>query len=83
MILLKSFEFLLGVFIAIGLASQIIIPAFQGRPLFPAFRRATRLQEDIVEAEEEVREAKLERKLHSVEKEAERVRQGENGEEKP
>ena len=54
--------------------TQVVLPLWQGTPLFPRFRREGRLQHELAEANENVTEAELEKDIAEKTREAESVR---------
>ena len=56
--------------------TQLVIPILRGRPIFPIFRRERMLVSEIAEAEADLEQAKLERRLEDTRREAERIRSG-------
>lgn len=54
--------------------TQVVLPLWRETPLFPMFRKEGRLQHDLVEANEDVAEAELEKKIAETAQRAESVR---------
>ena len=54
--------------------TQVVLPLWRGKPLFPIFRRERRLQHDLAEATENVVEAELEKRIAETAQKAESVR---------
>lgn len=70
----QALEFFLSVLIAIVLTTQVVIPLWRGRPLFPLARRRARLESELREIADEVETARLERKLENVREELDEPR---------
>jgi hypothetical protein len=67
---LKFFEDLLLILIALGVITQIIIPAIRGSRSFPLFTREHKLQHEL----SEVHQAQIERNLEAaIKKEKEKL----------
>jgi hypothetical protein len=50
--------------------SQLVIPLLTNRPLFPFFRRASKIRGEIVEARGDIDAAELEREMIALRKQA-------------
>lgn len=61
-------EFLLGVFILIVLLSQVIIPAFNKRTLFPFFSKQRELEKKEAEEYRKIYERGLELRIKQLKK---------------
>lgn len=67
-------EVLFVVLVALFVVTQLIVPWSKRTPTLPLFRREHRLSESLDEAEEGVREARLEREISKRHRAAERIR---------
>ena len=68
------FEKVFGAFAFVFIIWQVIVPLWMNRPLFPIFRRQTKLRKELIGAEEEVLEARLEQEVKKVHQEADNIR---------
>jgi hypothetical protein len=78
MLLLKAAEYLAIGLVVLLFVSQVGVPFFQGRPLFPMFRRESELERRLAEAREEQHEAKMERDLKDIRHQTEATQTGTN-----
>ncbi|MCL4403761.1 hypothetical protein M1432_00170 [Patescibacteria group bacterium] len=73
MFLLRIIEFGVGAIFLIYLLTQILIPLWQGTPLFPSLReKSSKLQKDLVDARGDVEDAKLGKEVAKTQAQAER-----------
>lgn len=71
---LAVIERLLGFAIFIFILFQLLIPMLTGTPLFPAFRLKKKAVDALIEAEEELHIAKIEKTAAQLHAEAEAIR---------
>lgn len=75
--LLYFLEWAVGAILILGIITQLLIPAVQGRPLFPYFRKPRHLQDELGEVEEEAEavglEGELQRRQRELAKERRRL----------
>lgn len=69
MLLLRLIEFFLCAILLVFLVSDIIVPAWRGKPLFPTLRKRQKLEGELSEAKEALREVGVEEKIRNAEKE--------------
>ena len=80
MFLLRVIEFGIAAIFLTYFVTQVIIPLWQGTPLFPSLReKKSRLQDDLVNARGEVEDAKIRREVAQTKAEAEKY----NGKNEP
>lgn len=73
--LLMVLEFVFVVLFVVFVVSQVVIPLWRGRRLFPFFRsRQSDLVDQYVEAGEDIDEAQLEHDVNNRKRSAEKVR---------
>jgi len=78
---LRWLEYLVFVLIALVFATQIFVPMWQGKRLFPIFRsRQRQLERKLAAAREEATEATLDRQLGEERERLNRLRQESKGE---
>lgn len=71
--IVRIFEALSLIFIVGFLVSQVIFPALSGNALFPLFKKAGKLEEDLADAHQAVHDSHLEEEVIKLRKEAEEI----------
>ena len=74
MLVLVLLDLLLVATVILVGVTQLLIPLLRGRPIFPIFRRERILVSEIAEAEADLEQAKLERRLEETRRRAEDLR---------
>lgn len=74
MIVRACIEALLIALVLVGVVSQVAVPAWRGRRLFPAFRRAASARAEVRAAAEDVEAARVERRAEALKARAAAVR---------
>ena len=74
MLVLVLLDLLLVATVVLVGVTQLLIPLLRGRPIFPIFRRERILVSEIAEAEADLEQAKLERRLEETRRQAEELR---------
>lgn len=72
-------EIMWATFVILAIAfcfSQVIIPIIEGTRLFPMFRKRGEIQEELVEAKEELGNVKLEQEVKSIKGKIKKEREG-------
>lgn len=62
----RLMEVVLAAFIILVLVSQILWPLFQGRPIFPFFRKQRQLEKGLAEVNQTNFESGLRKKIKNV-----------------
>lgn len=60
-------EWVLIIAVIMTIATQVLIPAYHNRPLFPLFRRESKLKSKLVSLEQEEHELQLEKVVEAKE----------------
>lgn len=81
MVVLKLLEGAFAAAVILFVVSQVGLPLLQGKPLFPILRggQVNRLEDERVEAEEDLSASKLERDVQRVKERADQVRHRSTG----
>lgn len=66
MILVELLEFVLVGGLLLFTFTQVVVPLFRGTKLFPFLRRETRLNQELVEAQQRLHEARLQETLEKT-----------------
>lgn len=74
MALVQLFEWLIVIALVYLGATQVVLPLWDDKPVFPLFRRPERLAAKLREAEEDVEEAKIEKEVERTKLQADRLR---------
>jgi hypothetical protein len=77
--LIAFFDFtliVLSILLILGFATQIIIPLFSGKHLFPLFRKKSAVEEEISKAEEVLEEVAEVKHLQEMVREVKRQKAG-------
>lgn len=83
MVLVSLLELvLMSLLLYLGI-TQVVLPLWRDTPLFPIFRRESRLQHELAEATEKVVEADLEQKIVETAQKAESIRRAARRSTKP
>lgn len=75
-ILLEIMWITFAILVAAFCFSQVIIPVIEGTRLFPMFRKRGEIQEELVEAKEELGNAKLEQEVKNIKGKIKKEREG-------
>ena len=68
--ILRVIELIALIMIGVFIATQMLIPALTGGVLFPIFKKTGKLEAELAEATQEVKDAKLEKVVEAVHQEA-------------
>lgn len=68
------FELAILVFVPLFAVTQIIVPSWKSKPMFPLFRRKAPIISQLEEARSDVTDAELELDLRRTQKEADKIR---------
>lgn len=71
---LRVMELLLVVLVILFVASQVLMPLWQAKPLFPFFRKKVELEMELKEVEEEKEVADLEARIAAARGEVQKKR---------
>lgn len=74
--MLYLLEGLVWILVAAFAVTQVVMPIIGGLPLFPLFRRERGLQDELAEAQEDVRVAEAESEIERTRRKAEARRAG-------
>ena len=75
--LIPAIEFSCILILAIFVITQIILPAVQGRQMFPMFKPTAELEAELAKAKQEVADAKLANEVAATKAEAAALKQPE------
>ena len=76
-------ELILSIVVALLLVTQVIIPAFANRKLFPMFREAANIEKELAEVKQEQYEEILRDELEAEKEKLQKVKQRGGSDENP
>ena len=76
-------ELILSIVVALLLVTQVIIPAFANRKLFPMFREAGNIEKELAEVKQEQYEEILRDELEAEKEKLQKVKQRGGSDENP
>ena len=73
--MIRLIEFAVLFLFVVVVATQVLIPAYMGRRLFPMFRKPADIEQEIADVKEELYEVALEHDLETAKQHLEEVKQ--------